>query len=981
MALTDFVGAARASAVQTDVRLDFALPRQSLTSSLEAVGRQAHANIFFLPESVRNRTAPALKGRYPVGEAVKRLLKGSNLSVSMSSGGSYIVARVAPRRATPPATPRDDFDPRASVLTAPSPDSMIVITGSRIDAPGFATPTPTIHLLGPSLSIGARENIAAALNDLPQFRGTTSPQTTGTNVASGLAPVDLRGLGVSRTLVLLDGRRFTGDNDLNSVPSILVKAVDVVMGGSSAAWGSGAVAGVVNMVVDQDFRGAKLGVRHGISAYGDAAVHALDGAVGSSFAEGRGNFVLGGEYVVSAGVVPKTARSNVGRWATVATADGAFRITPDVGFANAAVGGLILTGTLAGKSFTPEGTLRYFRFGTIVGNDMIGGEGPSNDMISPLVAPQKHYSGLARASFQISSRLTLSAEIRHARAWDNHVWFGDNNRGNISISADNGFLTPAIRAQLLAAGENGFTMGRFNSDFPFPRIDYQRVTTQGTLVVDGKVGTRWRWSGYYSHGAYRSDIDTPGFVLANNFAQAVDSVVDPVGGQPICRVKLTNPGSPCVPINLFGYGAPSAEALAYIQGTPHQRALSTLDVGGISLRGEPISVPAGPISIAAGGELRQEAIHQNVGALDSARAFRSFNFAAYSGSFFVKEGFAEMLVPITGAKAAISNINLDVAARVLDYDVTETSWSWKIGVTGEVAPGLVAHLSRSRDIRSPNLSELFTQATIGYNTITDPLKGTSVYVQNVGGGNQSLRPETADTVTLGMAVTPRGANLRLSLDYYRIRVRDVISTLSPQDLVTRCFDGATALCTRVVRDAAGNVVQTNASYLNLSQYRTEGIDAEMAATLPLRGIAPLPGDITLRMSANWVDKFVIDDGVSRFDYAGTQGNAFNPGVPRLRASVTAGYALDDFSARVRVRYLAAGSYNKLVNIINNAIPAYAYLDCEFSEEIRSARSRGGMELSLNVANMLNKKPPPQSLYSPYYDVVGRFMTVGVRLHL
>lgn len=138
--------------------------------------------------------------------------------------------------------------------------------------------------------------------------------------------------------------------------------------------------------------------------------------------------------------------------------------------------------------------------------------------------------------------------------------------------------------------------------------------------------------------------------------------------------------------------------------------------------------------------------------------------------------------------------------------------------------------------------------------------------------------------------------------------------------MTRCFDGAYDLCTRVVRDTAGNIVQTNAPSLNLSQYRAGGIDAELSVAMPLREITALPGDVTLRMSANWVDKFVIDDGVSRFDYPGSQGNAFNPAVPRLRASMTLGYALNDFSARARVRYLAAGSYNKLVNIINDAIP-------------------------------------------------------------
>lgn len=971
------------ASIAAPASFDIALPRQALGSSLEAIGKTSRANVFFAPESVRGRTAPALKGNFSVADALERLLRGSGLGVTMTPGGSYIVARKSVERAPEivrPAAPIASMKP--TIDAEPEVVSAIVVTGSRIDAQGFDAPTPIVHLSGPDLAMGARENVAAILNDLPQFRGTTSPQTTATNTASGSAPVDLRGLGVNRTLVLLDGRRLSGDNDLNSVPMVLVKSIDVVTGGSSAAWGSGAVAGVVNIAIDQDFRGLKLGARSGISTYGDAADRSFEGAAGFSFAEGKGSFVAGGEYLSSAGIATKTARSNVGRWATIAAGNGQFRITPDVGYANAVIGGVILSGVLAGKAFNPDGSLRDFRYGTVVGNDMIGGEGPSNDNVSPLIAPQQHYSGLAQLSYQLDDHLRLTAQFRHARVWGDHTWFGDNDRGDITIAIDNAFLSSAIRTQMAAAGQTSFTMGRFNSDFPFPRIDYQRVATQGTLALDGRIGSHWRWNGYYSHGAYRSDIDTPGFVLTSNFAQAVDSVIDPATSQPVCRVKLTNPSSTCVPINLFGEGSPSAAALAYITGTPQQHALTTLDVGGFSLRGEPATVPAGVISIATGVELRREGIDQTVSALDAAQAFRSFNFSPYSGSYFVKEGFAELLVPVIGNAPLVGKVNLDAAARVSDYTVTGRVWSWKLGMSGEVAPGFTIRASRSRDIRSPNLSELFTQQTVGYNTIIDPVKGASAYVLTLGGGNRALGPETADTVTVGATIAPKSSRLRLSVDYYSIRVSNVISTLSAQDIVSRCFNGSAIMCARIVRDGSGNISSVSSSYLNLARYRTDGVDADLSAAMPANKLASsIPGDLTLRVSASWVGKLVTDDGVNSFDYVGSQGNAFNSGVPRLRASATVGYEREDSTLHLRARFISHGDYNKAVNIINDDIKKTIYFDLNFSKKFLLYSKSYFMNIYFDVSNILNKKPPYQSLYSPYYDVIGRYISIGARFKI
>lgn len=228
----------------------FSLPRQPLPRSLEAVGSVTRSNVIFTSSAARGRTAPALNGHYSTAEALRRLLRGSGLSVSVTVGGSYVISgRAGDQLASAPSVDT------TSSMVAVEEGAPIIVTGSRIDTPGFEAPTPTLHMTKGSLDVGARPNIAAALNDLPQFRGTVSPQTTGTNTNAGAASVDLRGLGINRTLVLLDGRRFSSENDLNTVPTVLIKSVDIVTGGASAAWGSGAVAGVVNIVLDEDFRG------------------------------------------------------------------------------------------------------------------------------------------------------------------------------------------------------------------------------------------------------------------------------------------------------------------------------------------------------------------------------------------------------------------------------------------------------------------------------------------------------------------------------------------------------------------------------------------------------------------------------------------------------------------------------------------------------------------------------------------------------
>ncbi len=880
-------------------------------------------------------------------------------------------------------TPKEQADVvtqqvRSTGDTPPSDD--IVVTGSRIDRPGFKSPTPLTQISGSELSVGSRANVGAALADLPQFKAGQSPQTSGTNAQAGRFPVDLRGLGAVRTLVLVDGRRISSDNDLSTIPNILVKKIDIVTGGASAAWGSGAVSGVVNISLDSNLTGLRTGAEAGISTYGDGAQYRFEAAYGTSFASSRGHFVIGGEYLRNEGITPKTSRANAGRWANLSNGNGTSTLTPDVGLANAFVGGIITTvgtGTstaLRNRGFNPDGTLRTLNLGTVNGTNMIGGEAPSDDDLSPLSPPQNRVSTLARLTYDLLDDLKLTADVRYSRYWGNYVWFGDHNRGNVAIRNDNAFLSPAIKALV---GTGGFTLGRYNSDFAYSTIDVRREVVQGTLALDGSFANgKFRYGAFYSHGSYTNDIDTPGFRITSNFNNAVDAVISPTTGQPICRVALTNATTNCVPINLFGNGSPSAAARAYVTGTPQQRSLSQLDNAGVSVRGEPLSLWAGPVSVAIGGEWRQERTKTRVGALDEAKATGFFYFTPLSGTISVKEAFAETLVPLAKNVPLLRDLNLNAAARVSDYSTSGSIWSWKVGLTDEVFPGVIARATRSRDIRAPTVSELYSNATISYVNVVDPAKNVTVSNLLVnGGGFTGLTPEKADTWTAGLTTSPlRG--LTASLDYFDIKINNIITTISAQDLVSRCNAGNQDLCARVFRDANGNLTRVVSSSLNVAQYSTKGIDGELGYVLPLDGARRR--NLNFRVLGTWLNNLTTNDGVATVQFLDNTSYAFVLGMPRWRVNGAVGYADDSLNGLVRVRYISQGYYNRNLVITNNRVPAYAYVDLQLSARIAQVAGPE-LEVYTNVSNLFNQAPPIASAFSPFYDVVGRFITVGARM--
>ena len=892
------------------------------------------------------------------------------------------IALIQPTAAMAQAT-ADSTAPAAAATSVDTDASNdIVVTGSRIDRAGFNAPTPTTVVGAADLDVGNRPSIAQALNDLPQFRASSTPNSTTANTNSGSSAMDLRGLGTTRTLTLLNNRRFTGSADLNNIPQGLVSRVDVVTGGASAAWGSGAIGGVVNIILDDNLDGLTLGAQTGISSRGDGARYSFDGTFGTSFADGRGHFMIGAEYQNNKGILDRFSRRNIGSSGlytnpTYTPTNGEHRyfLSTNVFNADSSTGGLIVSGALKGQTFNSDGTLRPFQYGSLHNaTSMIGGEGVSTTGQQALSAPYQRVSSYARASFEIGNA-KMWADFSYARMWSEYNFYAENNRGDLTILASNPFLAQSIRDQLAAAGETSFKYGRVFEDYGFRRFDYTRQNVEGAVGIDGIIGDNGlRYSLYYTHGELRDDQRYHNQMITQNFKNAIDVVADPVTGAPVCRIALTNASTGCRPLNIFGEGAADPAAVNYVFGALARGTFTTkLDATGASLRGDLFTLPAGAVSFAAGVEARWESIStSNIDPVSAAGGFTRLNFSPLDGGFNVREGFGEVAVPIIDQPW--STLELSGAARYSDYSNSGGIWSWKLGATNRIFDTILLRVSRSRDIRSGSLTELFRTRATTYFQVADPETNSTYQVVRYGGGNPNLNPEVGSTLTLGAVFTPQFIpGFNLSVDYYDIRIEGAITTLTPQDIVTRCYDGNAALCNQITR-VNGRVTEVEATFINLAEYRTKGVDIEASYRMPLSVLnGNWNGSLRLRALATYVDSVTTDDGVTKVDLAGDVGDNVTFGTPKWRGAASLSYEGTNTSLNLRVRYVGGGQFNHLLDIANNRVSSRTYVDLGGRVNI------GNFTLFMNVNNVFDRDPPITTSGSVHYDPIGRYLSAGVKV--
>lgn len=884
-----------------------------------------------------------------------------------------------------------------------SATEVIQVTGSRVARTGFDAPTPTTVLGADDFERVAAPNLADVINQLPAARPSLTPSssTNNTGVAGGNF-LDLRGLGANRTLVLVDGKRFvptqlTGGINVNVIPQALVNNVDVVTGGASAAWGSDAVAGVVNFRFDRQFEGVRGVTQAGVSDHGDRRTALVSLAYGANFDDGRGSFQIAGESAHNSGIDGQ-GRRGWGRqgWGLIAnpayTADNnepRRLLVRNVRSANTSLGGVINSGPLRGIQFDPNGDPVPFRYGDLAtASTMVGGDGASNAENLVVEVPVDRHSVYGRASYAFSPAFTGYVEASYSFQSSDHASLTNSDR-SLTIRRDNAFLPESIRQAMFDEGIETFSMGRLNLDYARVQNEIETDAARFVVGAEGEFGQGWSWDAYYTYGESETRTVQANNRITANFQLAADAVLDPATGSIVCRSTLSDPANGCVPANLFGQGNVSEQAQAYMNGASERTANLNQHAAAFTLRGEPLSTWAGPVSLATGVEFRREEAAIVADSISENFGFFTGNTVPWDGGVEVKEGFAEVVIPLAENQSWARSLDLNMAARYTHYSTSGGVTTWKIGPVYEINDSVRLRATRSRDIRAPSLSELFNGASSAYFTVFDPEAGQNVSVMSISSGNPDLAPEVADTWTVGAVLSPSFApGLRVSLDYFNISLDDAIISLSAAATVDRCYTVQPQLCGQLIREN-GELTQVLASPQNLQSLTTSGFDLEVSYGTALDAVfAGVPGDLTLRALVTYVDELSLDDGVVANELA---GSTVQPtilavgGVPHWRANLTATYEVDRYRASATVRHVGGGNINndftsKDLNVLEH--DGRTYLDLSVRARLVET-ARGDAELFAAVNNALDSDPPVTGTggfvtVRSLYDTVGRYYTAGVR---
>lgn len=941
-------------------------------------------------------------------EFARRLLIGvSTLAISLSGGLTAAKA--------------------AEAASVEQPVDEIVVTGSRVVRDGYQAPTPVTVMNADEILRSAPTNTADFINKLPVFSASNTARNSSNNMGgtySGVSTLNLRGLGATRALVLLDGVRIVGASvdsssenggavDTSAFPEGLISRVDVVTGGASAAYGSDALSGVVNFVLDRNFTGVKGTVTGGLTTYGDDMQYTLTLTAGTPLASGRGHLLFNAVQNFNAGIMDPSnrawVRNNWGRMNnpsyTATNGQPFYLIRNNLGSSVTIPGGLINSGPLKGTAFGPGGAIRQYNYGSIDdGNLMSGGEWQlsntqratirdTDQSLDTRVSRQNLY---LRASYDLTDDIEVFAQYIFSNT-ETYALCCKASRTRFTITADNPFIPATVLSRMQAAGVTSFQMSNYLNELPSTGTDNSRHFTQYLLGADGSFdafATGWKWNFSLARSTNRVASRAFDNLVLPNFALAVDVVRSPTTGLPVCRSTLTNPGNGCIPYNPMGMNVngPTANRYLVADGLVHQHIEQ--DFGAFSVTGEPLETWAGPVSVAFGAEHRNESTVGLASALDVANAFFVGNFKSSSGSYNVTDGFVETVIPLAKGKSWADSLDINAAVRETGYSTSGMVTTWKVGATYVPIQDFRFRATRSRDIRSPSLGELYSAGRSGLGSgLVDPFRGgTTALISTVTTGNPNLKPEKADTISAGVVFQPalvRGFNA--SVDYYNINMKNRVAALGGQGVVDACYRGDTVFCPFVQRDQSGVITLITAAPTNTAYAKLKGLDIESSYNQPLTDIVnSWGGSVTTRvLLTHLIDFTTVEPDGSLTQNAGVVGN----GNPSWRYNVTVSYDADAFSVSWTGRGFNSGKYNgqytgctsgcpkiapPYYTIDNNYQAGAFYMDLSVTYRFEIGN---GMSASLfaTAENLGNLEPIVEAPTA--YDWNGRTFRAGLRFRM
>jgi iron complex outermembrane recepter protein len=955
------------------------------------------------------------------------------------------------------AAPETGPNPPANAAESPSPGANtsqgssktlqeVEVTGTRIVQNGYTSPTPVTVQSASELAEKSPGDIPDALNQLPQFSNSTSPSQSGYTVATSPLAGDflnLRNLGPNRTLILLDGVRVPatsadGAVDVDTLPEALVQRVDIVTGGASAVYGSDAVAGVVNYVLNDNLNGLVVNGQVGSSGMGDDRSFKYSVAGGTALDDGRLH-LLGSLGVHNSDGLPDMNDRPLAGKGYCLTGNG----TPAAPFTTQSncwsnfitPGGLIATGPLAGYEFLPGGTVTPFFPGTGPGNV---GAGPypyrSPEDADPLVANLRTEQAFGRATYDITPDIDVFVQGSYGHSVEGPLGSGLNNftagtANEIPIYPDNAFLNPAVSAQLgtVPAGSPAFLMTRWAYpdyahalglvDLPSEVTKQTSQSYNAMIGTDGKFGGSWGWNAYYVHGQ-SNFIDDSTEVENTKFYAALNAVVGP-NGQPVCDVTLTNPGlyPGCVPLDVFGVGAPSQAAVNYVTGLSRWEVVNTTNIVDGSVHGNLFNWWGGTVAAVLGAEYRTQSLNQTSNSnpaipVDETglglpatmlpiQKFNIVNVGVARGTESVREAYTELAIPLAHDLPLVKRLELTTAGRYTDYSTSGAVETWKLGLA--YVPVSQFHLrgTVSRDIRAPSLYELDAGLQEADLIFADPHTGVTSVGKTETSGNGALTPERGLTKTVGFVYEPDWLKgFGLSVDYYDIKITDAIVTPSVTTAIAACdaSNGTSSYCNLIVRPFPfSNTTPANfpsafiSEPINAASLIQRGVDFEANYNVSLdRWFHRLPGAIEVRGLATYVPTYDTTVGPDQ-PVEKSAGYSLNP---IWRGSMSVAYVTD--RARVGIQERFTGSFlmppyqGSVVYANYGRAPGLTYTDLNVSYDWLSDNS---LETYITVNNLFNIQPPllvgsnPDVVDLTYptmkeaYDVIGTYVTLGFRWSL
>ena len=828
----------------------------------------------------------------------------------------------------------------------------IQVTGSRIRRTDVETSQPVMVINREAIDSTGLVSIGDILQELPITGSALN--TLVNNWGDGSTLVDLRNLGADRTLVLVNGRRWPKVGGLysavalNTIPVSVVERIEILKDGASAIYGSDAIAGVINIITQRDYRGVELEGQVGEFDEGDGTTTygalRFGGDIGQTNAFVDISYydhdkVMAGDRDISevpvygTGVTRGSTTPPQGRFRVVDPAGNADECS-DAGDFLDFLGGCYYDITLPDGASQPAGFDDFRRFNN---PDDRYNYAPVNY----LWTPSERVNVLGQVSFPVSDTITGMVEgYYHDRNSEQQLaynpWilgFGQGGVRSPTISASNPynpFGVDLVDFYLHEPGpEQAAYLGLQRRMVEAGPRQYEEDVDlwRGAVSFEGSfpaLGRYFDWDVALVRSEWDQNLDISGFSDFERLARALGPVDECVGA-----------GDGCVPFNLFGGLGPDGNGTI----TPEQVGYITFSVNWYyeyestdflaNVSTELIDLPAGPLAFATGYEFRDEEVKQDPDENVESGRWGSDVWLGIDNQQDIHEVYGELIIPVLADLPAAQTLEVNIAARYSDYSTYGDTTTGKVGVKWKPIDDLLIRGSIGEGFRAPALEDTLIPVENPYygrdpcadffntgvsQTVIDNCIAHGVPADGSYGvtdfdaeaavlvvtNNEDLKPEKSDNYTLGLVYTPTWVrDLAVYLDWYRIELDDAISNI---DEVEFCYNSSSrAFCDLIERADSGALTRVESMPVNLGSEQVEGIDFTILYTAPATRI----GEFGL----NWSSAYVIEqertvvgpEGEETINLVGTNEGDF--AYPRWKSNLNINWNYGQWGANWGMRYI------------------------------------------------------------------------------